>query len=89
MPVTSLGLAIILLLWGCGTTAPTPPTHHDAVIEKWIGKTKQEVIKAFGHPSREATLPTGESTLVWEKQNCYLAVDTDKEGIVRTGVNNC
>ena len=85
----SLGLLLVLLFFGCGTGPTTPPTHHDALIEKWIGKKKQELIKALGPPTREARLPSGESTLVWEKPNCYISFDTDKQGVVSTGANNC
>ena len=42
------------------------------------------------NPNAEATLSSGESTLIWERKNgCYITFNTNKSGIVESGNDQC
>ena len=85
-----------LLLWlallfvvGC-TEKALPPSHHNVEVERWVGKSKTQLIASMGTPTREATLSSGESTLLWERKNgCYITFNTNKSGIVESGNDHC
>lgn len=79
----------LLYLWGC-TTAVLPSSHHDVVVERWVGKSKKQLIASMGPPTRETTLSSGESTLIWERQSgCFITFHTDKHGMVEAGTDRC
>jgi hypothetical protein len=83
-----LFLSIFYML-GC-TAQPLPAIHHDVVVEQWVGKSKKQLIASMGAPTRETSLSTGESTLVWERKGgCYITFNTDKRGIVDSGHDRC
>src|SRR2546426_3101063 len=74
---------------GC-TEKALPPSHHDVEVERWVGKSKTQLIASMGTPTREATLSSGESTLLWERKNgCYITFNTNKAGIVESGNDHC
>jgi hypothetical protein len=74
----------------CCTPEPIPPSHHDVVVERWVGKSKKQLIASMGLPTRETTLSSGESTLIWErKSGCYITFNTDRSGIVESGHDRC
>jgi hypothetical protein len=74
----------------CCTSQPLPPSHHDVVVEGWVGKSKKQLIASMGTPTRETTLSSGESTLIWERKGgCYITFNTDKAGIVESGHDRC
>ena len=74
---------------GC-TEKALPPSHHDVEVEQWVGKSKTQLIASMGTPTREATLSSGESTLLWERKNgCYITFNTNKAGIVESGHDKC
>ena len=83
-----LCLALFFVL-GCAAKA-LPPSHHDVEVERWVGKSKKQLIASMGTPTREATLSSGESTLLWERKNgCYISFNTNKAGIVESGHDKC
>ena len=87
-PKILLLLPAIFLL--CCTSQPLPTSHHDVVVEGWVGKSKKQLIASMGPPTRETTLSSGESTLIWErKTGCYITFNTDKAGIVESGHDRC
>ena len=72
------------------TEKALPPGHHDVEVERWVGKSKTQLIASMGTPTREATLSSGESTLLWERKNgCYITFNTNKSGIVESGHDQC
>jgi hypothetical protein len=74
----------------CCTPEPIPPSHHDVVVERWVGKSKKQLIASMGPPTRETTLSSGEGTLIWErKSGCYITFNTDRSGIVESGHDRC
>ena len=83
-----LFLALLFVL-GC-TAKALPPSHHDVEVERWVGKSKTQLIASMGTPTREATLSSGEGTLLWERKNgCYITFNTNKSGIVESGNDHC
>ncbi|HEY3196737.1 MAG TPA: hypothetical protein VGJ57_01895 [Nitrospirales bacterium] len=79
-----------IFLFCCTSNQPLPPSHHDVVVEGWVGKSKKQLIASMGPPTRETTLSSGESTLIWErKDGCYITFNTDKAGIVESGHDRC
>jgi len=82
-------LLALLFVVGC-TEKALPPSHHDVEVERWVGKSKTQLIASMGTPTREATLSSGESTLLWERKNgCYITFNTNKSGIVESGHDQC
>jgi hypothetical protein len=72
------------------TEKALPPSHHDVEVERWVGKSKTQLIASMGTPTREATLSSGEGTLLWERKNgCYITFNTNKSGIVESGNDHC
>lgn len=90
-------LACVILLFmagmgivGCGSSKVLPETHHEPSVEKWIGKTKQQLLQALGPPTQQLALSTGESTLLWEKkEGCRISFNIDKQGRVDSGHDTC
>ena len=83
-----LFLALLGLI-GC-TEQALPPSHHDVEVERWVGHSRTQLIASMGTPTREATLSSGESTLLWERTNgCYITFHTNKAGIVESGYDKC
>ena len=79
----------IFYMLGC-TSQPLPATHHDVGVEQWVGKSKKQLIASMGPPTRETSLSSGETTLVWERKGgCYITFNTDKRGIVDSGHDRC
>lgn len=77
-------------LVGCGSSKVLPETHHEPSVEKWVGKTKQQLVQALGPPTQDLALSTGESTLLWEKKaGCRISFNLDKQGRVDSGHDTC
>ena len=77
-------LAAAISVTGC-VAAPPQELKKDPFVEKWIGSSKEKLIKEMGQPTRQSTLGQ-ESTLVWEKNSrCYIVFNTGKDGTVKTG----
>jgi hypothetical protein len=84
-----LFLLPVFYMLGC-TAKPLPPSHHDVAVERWVGKSKKQLIASMGAPTRETKLSSGESTLLWERKGgCYITFNTDKAGIVESGHDRC
>ena len=80
----------VFYVLGCTAQQPLPPSHHDVAVERWVGKSKKELIASMGPPTRETALSSGERTLVWERKGgCYITFNTDKRGIVESGHDRC
>lgn len=57
MKARILSLLLLLMLSGCVTMASD--------MEPWVGKLKDELIRTWGPPQAETTLPNGEQVLVY------------------------
>jgi hypothetical protein len=87
--VILLSIAAVGLV-GCGSSKVLPETHHEPSVEKWVGKTKQQLVQALGPPTQDLALSTGESTLLWEKKaGCRISFNIDKRGRVDSGHDTC
>lgn len=85
----ALRFMLILLVVGC-TSEPVPPEHHDAFVEKWLGKHRKELVREMGQPTRETKLSSGEKTLVWEKpSDCYITFNITKADVIESGYRRC
>jgi len=85
----SLLLLLAFYVLGC-STQKIPVSHHDVAVERWVGKSKKQLIASMGPPTRETTLSSGESTLVWERKGrCYITFNTGRAGIVESGHDRC
>ena len=90
-PVVHKLLLFLVLLGVIGCTEQAlSPSHHDVEVERWVGHSKTQLIASMGTPTREATLSSGEGTLLWERKNgCYITFNTNKSGIVESGNDHC
>jgi hypothetical protein len=85
----NLFLFPFLCVLGC-TAQPVPSSHHDVVVEQCVGKSKKQLLASMGKPTREISLSSGESTLVWEREGgCYITFNTSRSGIVESGHDRC
>jgi len=84
--VSMAGMGLV----GCGSSKVLPETHHEPSVEKWVGKTKQQLLQALGPPTQQLALSSGESTLLWEKkEGCRISFNIDKHGKVDSGHDTC
>ena len=86
----SLGLVLSVYLVSCN---PSGRATLDSIMYSWVGKPRDELVRAWGPPIREIPLTTGGSLLIYHDatrqnealggdrvsalQQCRLEVETD------------